>query len=187
MSPNYFPDNSANQRLAYIKSLGKLALGGSARGVNLSNSQNVNFHKPRPWIPNTLKSWITKSCSASSFFVHICNVIGLSSNKKMGWPYTNTIVAFMKHKLSFWDLSKMKLPRKTMSRNLIAAISYVKIPTWKISPVLGSGPIPAFCSFAYLFPEALVYVHRRGLLTYTSRLVEENSSIMRNTASRKVG
>ena len=89
----------------------------------------------------------------STFFIHILNVIELSSYEKMRWSTTNPVIAFVTNKKTVRDFSMNKLPCNSMSGRFFRFHSWVMTNAITIMR-LTSFPYPTTLSFFNEFPKS---------------------------------
>lgn len=149
MSSYVFPkfplNNAAYMPIGHVKPSGEFSLRYS-RFIKSPNFFNLFFRELRK--PVSLSGIIWNFSSLLS--PRIPNVISLTSKKKMVWPNTATIVAFMKGKHSPWNRSVGQFPGypvgiKRSSPHSKSSVSQV---------VHSSRPLPATSCFSNLTPKS---------------------------------
>lgn len=92
---------------------------------------------------------------SSALFIHIFNVVALTSKKKMFWPYAPGVVARMTYKISFFYFSFMQLKRKFMGRYVFVSIYHRAISRSSFS----ANPFPAIVEWdnGNVFPEFIFH------------------------------
>lgn len=131
MSPNNSSYYRANSGLSHIEPFSQFTLRYESFRVNSSNSEHIDLHE----VPYTLKPWISGGGSSPALLIHISNVIGLGSEKKMARPNAQRDVTFMQH------------------------------TNESTASVLRTGPKPATIGLFNLIPKTLFCGHKRRLLT----------------------
>ncbi len=91
-----------------------------------------------------------------TLFPPIAHVVGVSTKKKMGWSYARWVVAFVQNVKSFWDLTKGKLPTKSMGKNVEIVWSRIidnSIILHRLVCQHGTRPEPTRFRFINLIPK----------------------------------
>jgi hypothetical protein len=100
----------------------------------------------------------------STLNLAVLHIIGLCADPKMVWIYAESIVAFVKDVISFWNRPFVNLIRHTMGTTRPSSLNGPVSSAVEIS-----GPVPACFRLGYPSPEPLLEwfnKHRTTIITY---------------------
>lgn len=144
MFPNLSRHNLGNRNLMQRVGFCKLRLGHRARGVQVSDGQNL--------LCGQFRTAHAFTFGVSILLDRIMNVIAFSSNKDVRRIYASRIIACMAAAQSFLDWAVREHPCYTVGLHSLFSSNnpYNTISEW----INGGSPKPTRICFSYFIPEA---------------------------------